>query len=785
MPFDQKLLDDLRAAVPVSEVVSRKHKLRREGLELVLADDPSIGISDKKARWFDNGSNKRNGDVFEWLVEFEGFSFPDAVEEIARIAGIAVQSGRPNVARANDRSVGEIHSDQRGRHDASDDVHAVGKSPRAERRIAATYDYQKADGAFAYQVVRWEPKRFSQRRRPVPEDAPEKIKRDNWVWNLEGVTHTLYGLPALIADMREERRDQSTWFLCEGEKDVETLRAWGMSATTNSGGAQHFTKALAKFFADAADLIVLEDGDAAGAKRTLDIVPMLQEYGARVRVLRLADHHTDKPKDVTQWRDECGGSEDALYGLIADLGEWTPPPPPPFESRFGAKTFVDLGGVAKPYLWRIKGLIPMKENILVMGPSRSGKTFEVLDMAMHVVLGQPFAGRRVDRCGVAYCSYEGQSGFENRLRAYLKHWQIAPDDIKHFAWWTRPPQLFADEEHATALAADICAVTKNWDVPLGVIVVDTHNAATRGSSEIKSEDISRVLERYETISEKTGAPLWLVGHTNNEGHHRGNQQFFNRIDTTILIERVTEGKGQNEVDRRDDNHRVLRRASVEKQRDGADGVKWEFVLQEITIGVDFDGEPIQSMVSVEPARAGDVDQRITQQDKRKSVAHPPGTWVLNGGEETFFRAMLQALGNAGVPPPSDLMKDGERLTLPRSVGQVVSWQAIQTVYRSMIPIDDETKDGMKRRRDRIKTAMQRARAELHKRNVIGIGQVGVEAEDKAPTFYIWPGGRPVAGDGLRWPEHIFAAAAQQAAAIKPDPVPIDEATGEPMEDVPL
>src|SRR5687767_9716487 len=93
----------------------------------------------------------------------------------------------------------------------------------ARHRIVKEYDYTDAGGRTLYQVVRFEPKDFRQRR-------PDG--RDGWIWDLEGVPRVLYRLPEVLA-----LEKGSTVWLVEGEKDVETLREHGLVATTNAQGA--------------------------------------------------------------------------------------------------------------------------------------------------------------------------------------------------------------------------------------------------------------------------------------------------------------------------------------------------------------------------------------------------------------------------------------------------------------------------------------------------------------------------------------------------------------------
>src|SRR5271167_1924551 len=148
--FDDKFLDDLRASVRVSEVVSRnpKHKLKRSRGEFTAIDDPRFTVNDKKGLYYDHGSHAEGGDVFQYLVAHCGFTFPQAVDEIAKLAGVSADkpNGKGHRGRANGNAAGiEDHDPRRKRNaDAAD----------RKRAVVATYDYHDAQGEVVYQVVR-------------------------------------------------------------------------------------------------------------------------------------------------------------------------------------------------------------------------------------------------------------------------------------------------------------------------------------------------------------------------------------------------------------------------------------------------------------------------------------------------------------------------------------------------------------------------------------------------------------------------------------------------------
>jgi DNA primase len=93
MRFPPQFLDELRARLPVSEVVGRRVKLRKAGREwkglspFNKEKTPSFFVNDQKAMWFDFSSGK-NGNIFDFVMATEGVSFPEAVERLAAQAGV-------------------------------------------------------------------------------------------------------------------------------------------------------------------------------------------------------------------------------------------------------------------------------------------------------------------------------------------------------------------------------------------------------------------------------------------------------------------------------------------------------------------------------------------------------------------------------------------------------------------------------------------------------------------------------------------------------------------------
>ncbi len=106
MRFTNRFLDEIRDRVPVSDIVGRKVKLTRRGHECTglcpfhNEKTPSFHVSDEK-RFYHCFGCGAHGDVIRFLTDAEKMPFPEAVEYLARLAGLPLPKSNPD----------EIHRD--------------------------------------------------------------------------------------------------------------------------------------------------------------------------------------------------------------------------------------------------------------------------------------------------------------------------------------------------------------------------------------------------------------------------------------------------------------------------------------------------------------------------------------------------------------------------------------------------------------------------------------------------------------------------------------------------
>lgn len=156
------------------------------------------------------------------------------------------------------------------------DLFDTPKSTTTDRRIVATYPYHDEAATLLYEVVRFEPKDFRQRR-------PDG--RGGWIWKLDDTRRVPYRLPELLA-----ADPTITVFVVEGEKDCEALVAAGHVATCGPQGAGKWSKVVdvARGALAGRDVVVVADRDDAGRAHARTVAASLLTVAAHVTVAEAA-----------------------------------------------------------------------------------------------------------------------------------------------------------------------------------------------------------------------------------------------------------------------------------------------------------------------------------------------------------------------------------------------------------------------------------------------------------------------------------------------------------------
>lgn len=744
MPFSDAFLDEVRARVRVSDVVGKRVVLKKKGSEHVGLSPfgeektPSFTCADQKGFWHDFSSGK-HGDIFAFVMETEGVEFPEAVERIARDFGISVPDdgaparGRPQApaarAKANGRhDESEPPFDERGPGvDRAGD--REGDRPQdhgrpSKREITKSYDYQDAQGSLNYQTARIEWTEDGKRKKTFLQRRPDG--EGHWIWGLsggeflrgrdgdwykatedriekwvgaerrtfpEGVKHGLYRL----VEFRELVSPGATVYVPEGEKDTDTFCDWGEIATTNSGGASNWRADHAEMFRGL-HVVIPVDNDDAGRKRGDVVAKSLQRVAASVRILDFAAVWPEAPKgaDVTDWRDNAGGTAARLHAIVAELPIWQPPP---FVSQFEGIPFERLDEPGPEHEYLIDGWLTLGDKSIIGGATKSGKSFLAIEAGGCVATGKDFFGAKVMAPGlVIYQAGEGRRGIKKRFRAWRQYNAILPRERVPIFILQSKIDIYRPDGDTARLIEEINGIRSLYDVPLRALFIDTLAKAQGAADENSGKDMSAVMGNVDKLADAfPGCHVCLVHHFNAAGTKlRGHSSIYANLDQVVLVTKDEASK--------------VRTAVLDKQKDDEDGMKIDFELLVLEVGRRaVDDKPITSCVTVP------VGERLALKLGGRAFDR---TLNLSDQQTIVYRALVAALVEFGEPTPATLR-------LPQSIARVVHYKRWHEQYRMVASDDNE---------GTIRQAMKRTGEHLMRLRVIGRNQP-----------YVWLTNRAVSG----------------------------------------
>ena len=374
---------------------------------------------------------------------------------------------------------------------------------------------------------------------------------------------------------------------------------------------------------------------------------------------------------------------------------------PAVRSKFGAIRLDQIDDPSEQQEWIMEGWLTAGDKSVVAGASRSGKSFLAIHIAMSLSFNMPIFGIPIKGGGVVYQAGEGALGVKKRLKAWRQHHGVLFSANDPFVLLRKPIDIYRDTEKVKELIDEINAHAKTFEVPLRLVVIDTLAKATAGADEISGRDMGVVLDNVDTIQSKTGAHVMLVHHLNAGGQKvRGHTSIYANVDQVILVER--------------DEATKIRTVVLDKQKDEEEGLRFQFELPQLVIGIADNGKQVTSCV----CKALGEREVVRREEELKGIRLAP----LN---ENFMRAFFEADRRYGFPIPPNM-------PMPRNVRTLIFWDDLKGMFTEINPSDtilapgqtaEEAAEEDKKYRDRMRKRIEKCRIDLTNIGVLGITTV--------------------------------------------------------------
>ncbi len=378
--------------------------------------------------------------------------------------------------------------------------------------IVATYDYTDAMGKLLYQVVRYEPKAFSQRR-------PDG--NGGYIHNLQGIEQVLYRLPEVM----QTTKDGQCIYICEGEKDADNLHKIGLCGTTAPMGAgkwrESYTQALA-----GADVVIIPDKDDPGRKHAERVAQALAGRAKSIKAIELPG----PGKDMSEWL-AAGGTREQLLHIIDEAPSYNGVALLTETTRFHFTKLSELlndPDEDKAFIWE-NTLIKGGLSIIAAKP-KVGKSTLARNFALALAKGEPaFLGRSIAGSGpVLYLA------LEEKRSEVKKHFQRmgATENLPIYIHTGSAPEQAIPELRKAIIESQAL-----------LAIVDPLQRMVRMRDLNDYSSVSLVLEELMQIARDTNCHILLIHHANKgmvrEGGDSilGSTAIFGSVDCALIMKR--------------------------------------------------------------------------------------------------------------------------------------------------------------------------------------------------------------------------------------------------------
>lgn len=361
-----------------------------------------------------------------------------------------------------------------------------------------------------------DPKDFRQRR-------PDG--KGGWIWDLKGVHTVLYNLPNILK--AEEV------LICEGEKDVETLKGLGFTATTSPMGAKKWRDHYNEFL-KGKDLILIPDNDNEGREHMTQVGGSLNGTARSLKWLNLPG--LPSKGDVSDWIASFQDPEEAVERLsimLENASIYNPPKQKSYEDivlnvkEFNLLDFPEKREYLRPFL--------KQDSInLFCGWRGVGKTWFAWSICDAITKGASF----------------GPWECKNPVSCLILDGEMPTSDLKE-----RMTQLRIDSDRPEPFYIYSDALANQWGLPRAHLASEAWRTKMESILKAKHiklwvvDNLASLASGLEENSKKDWDPInqWFLNlrfqgistvmlhHVSKDGDQRGTSAREDNLDSSVIL----------------------------------------------------------------------------------------------------------------------------------------------------------------------------------------------------------------------------------------------------------
>ena len=219
--------------------------------------------------------------------------------------------------------------------------------------------------------------------------------------------------------------------------------------------------------------------------------------------------------------------------------------------RFVFHAALDLVKEPTPTDWLLHGWFERNTLACYFGDPGSCKTWIALSQAVHIAIGAPWYGQRVQQGAVFILCGEGQRGFRRRLEGIRKYHEMSFEHVPLYV--SEGPANLTDPDSVTDVLVSVQNLVEQCGAAPVLIVIDTLSRNFGPADENSTPDMTAFIGACDRIRQTYGSTVLVVHHSGHTDKTRGrgnsalraaldSEYKFARDDAGVIASTCTKAK---------------------------------------------------------------------------------------------------------------------------------------------------------------------------------------------------------------------------------------------------